>query len=111
LPFELVTQQILLFAFPQVLLASHLRTGFLHSFGSVPSVTAPFSTCFAHFLYLPCESAALQSQAADMTARTLSIAVRSVHVALLHTAPAVPDRDKTSARGRTSHGSTRMSSR
>jgi hypothetical protein len=49
--------------------------------GSVPSFTAAFSTCFAHFVYFPCDSAALQSHAADTTARMLSIAARSVHVA------------------------------
>ena len=38
----------------------------------------------------------LQSQAAATTARVFSIAVRSVHVSLLHTADTVPGRSRSS---------------
>src|SRR4051812_5290906 len=69
LPLALFTQQILLFGLPQVLLASHLRIGFLHVSGSVPSFTAAFSTVLAHLTYAPWESAAVQSHAADTRAR------------------------------------------
>src|SRR6185503_14321968 len=85
-----LTQQILDFGLPHVLRASHLSTGFLQVGCSVASLIAPLTISFAHFTYFLCDSAPLQSQAADTTARTFSMAVRSVHLSLLQTAPAAP---------------------
>jgi hypothetical protein len=92
LPFELVTQQIFVFGRPHVLLASHLRTGFLQAPGSAVA-SPPLQHLFRALLVLPVRLAALQSHAADTNARMLSMAARSVH-ALLHAAPAGPDRTK-----------------
>ena len=86
-----MTQQIFAFGRPHVLCASHLSKGFLQVPGSVPSFTAPFTTVLAHFTYPPWDLAALQSHAADTTARMLSIAARSVQVLLLQAAPAGPE--------------------
>src|SRR6185436_3625893 len=81
----LLTQQMFALE-PQVLFASHCSTGFLHCAGSVASCTAPFTTFLAHCTYFLCELVPEQSQAAEITARMLSIAVRSVQRALLHCA-------------------------
>jgi hypothetical protein len=65
---------------PQVLCASHFITGPRHCFGSVASFTDDFTSCLAHFTYLPCLADPAQSQASAISDRMLSTTVWSVHV-------------------------------